>query len=100
MQDGATCHTNTAKLDYLKSKFNNRLISNKTQISWRLESPDLNPLDFLFLGHVMSHASRCKPETLKNLKDMVDDFARDPDKELVRKVLRSFHKRAQLCFKL
>ena len=30
MQDGATCHTTQMNLDYLRSKFENRMISNKT----------------------------------------------------------------------
>ena len=99
-QDGATCHTTTGNLNILKSKFNNRIISNKTDISWPPKSPDMNPLDYFFWGHAMSHVYRCKPETLDNLKDLVDDFARDMDKELVRKVCRSFYKRAQLCIKV
>ena len=37
MQNGATCHTTQMSLDYLKTKFGNRVISNRTD----LNSPDL-----------------------------------------------------------
>ena len=48
MQDGATCHTTQLNLEFLRSKFVNRVISNKTDLPWPPNSPDLNLLDFLF----------------------------------------------------
>lgn len=47
-QDGASCHTSSASLIYLKSVFGTRKISAKTDLSWPARSPDLNPLDYWF----------------------------------------------------
>ena len=46
MQDGATCHTTPINLEFLRSKLVGRVISNKTDLPWPPNSPDLNPLDF------------------------------------------------------
>jgi hypothetical protein len=46
MQDGASSHTTKANLEFLLSKFQGRVISNKTNIIWPPKSPDMNPLDF------------------------------------------------------
>ena len=45
-QDGATPHTAKDTLEFLRQKFENRLISFKTEHIWAPHSPDLNPLDF------------------------------------------------------
>ena len=50
MQDGARCHTTQINLQFLQNKFHGRVISNLTDIPWPPNSPDLNPLDFFFLG--------------------------------------------------
>ena len=50
MQDGARCHTTQLNLQFLQNKFHGRVISNLTDIPWPPNSPDLNPLDFFFLG--------------------------------------------------
>ena len=60
-------------------------------------SPDMNPLDFFLWGHTMSHIFRCQPRTLTDMKDMVDDFCRSLDADLIKKVCRSVHSRAKLC---
>ena len=46
MQDGATCHTVVENLAFLSEKFGGCVISNKKDIPWSANSPDLN----LFLG--------------------------------------------------
>ena len=45
MQDGATCHTSQNNLYFLLDKFDGRVISNKTDVIWPPNSPDLNSLD-------------------------------------------------------
>ena len=97
MQDGATPHTTKDNLEYLKLKFQDRLISNRSDIIWPPKSPDLNPLDFFFWGEAMSHVYRCKPATMDDLKSLVEDFSENMEKDLVHKVCRFFYKRAQLC---
>ena len=82
MQDGATCHTTLLNLEFLQSKFVDHVISNKTDLPWPPNSPDLNPLDFLFWEHSMNHVYRTKPSTIKNLKSIVNDFAESMDTDL------------------
>ena len=73
------------------------IISNKNEVIWPPKSPDMNPLDFFLWGHTMSHIFRCQPRTLTDMKDMVDDFCRSLDADLIKKVCRSVHSRAKLC---
>ena len=88
MQGGATCHTIPSNLEFLLNKFNGRLISNKTDIAWRIVSklnwidiawlsnnPDLNPLDFFFWGHSMTYVFHCKLLTIDEMKQVVNDFS-------------------------
>ena len=97
MQDGASSHTTNANLEFLLSKFQGRVISNKTNIIWPPKSPDRNPLDFFLWGHSMSHIYRCQPRTLTDLKGMVGDFCQELDSDLVKKVCRSVFTRAMIC---
>ena len=82
MQDGSTCHITQLNLKFLRSKFVDRVISNKTDLPWPPNSPDLNPLDFLFWEHSMNHVYRTKPSTIENLKSIVNDFAESMDPDL------------------
>ena len=93
LQDGATCHTTQMNLGYLKSKFGNRVISNKTEIPWPPNSPDLNPLDFFFWGHSMNHVFRSQPATIEDLKSVVNYFARNMSKEMIHKACKSAYVR-------
>ena len=52
MQDGATCHTTENNLSILKEEFNGRIISNKTDMVWPPNYPDLNLLDYFFWGFI------------------------------------------------
>ena len=93
MQDGATCHTVAENLKFLDEKFSGRVISNKTDIPWPPNSPDLNPLDFFFWGHAMNHVYRVKPETIDQMKSIVNDFSASMDSNLIKKVCGSARKR-------
>ena len=96
-QDGATCHVTDSCLDFLKSKFGNRIISRRTEHHWPPSSPDLSPLDFSFWAQAMQEVYRCRPTTLPALKSVVEDFAANIDPETVRKMARNVQKRASLC---
>ena len=81
MQDGATCHTTQLNLEFLRSKFVDRVISNKTDLPWPPNSPDLNALDF-FSG---DFPGIIKPSTIVNIKSIVNDFAESMDPDLVQR---------------
>ena len=60
-QDGATCHTATATIDLLKSKFDDKLISRNGPVNWPPRSCDLTPLDYFLWGYVKSLVYADKP---------------------------------------
>ena len=81
------------KLSFLISvKFRGSVISNKTDIPWPANSPDLNPLDFFFWGHAMTHVYRIKPGSIDELKSVVNNLAQCVDGALIKKVCGSARK--------
>ena len=96
-QDGASPHCTPEVLAFLSSKFGDRVISRRTEHFWPPYSPDLNPLDFSFWSQSMAHVVRCKPSTLEQLKQVVEDFAANFDPEKARSMARHTRYRAQLC---
>ena len=66
-------HTTNKVLDFLKSKFNGRVISNRLDFSWPAKSPDLNQLDYYFYGAAVAEVNKKKPKTIFDLKKGVED---------------------------
>ena len=67
-QDGATCHTATATIDLLKSKFGDKLISRNGPVNWPPRSCDLTPLDYFPWGYVKSIVYADKLATIDSLE--------------------------------
>ena len=72
------------------------MISNKSEISWPANSPDLNPLDFFFWGYVMQHNYRVKPTSIEDLKSLVEDFVDSIDPDMIKKACASAQKRFEM----
>ena len=51
-QDGTTCHTAEATLDFLRPVFEDRIISRRANVVWPARSCDLTPLDYYLRGAV------------------------------------------------
>ena len=60
-------------------------------------SPDLNPLDFSFWGQAMTKVWEAKPETIEELKVVVENFFSSLSKDFVKDCCLNIKKRAQLC---
>ena len=45
----------------------------------------------------MAHVVRCEPETIDQLKTVVEGFARNMDEASLRKIARHTRRRAELC---
>ncbi|GFT73404.1 uncharacterized protein TNCV_150091 [Trichonephila clavipes] len=60
-QDGATCHTARATIDFLKDTFGDRLISRFGPVNWPPRSCDLTPLDYFLWCYVKSLVYADKP---------------------------------------
>ena len=83
--------------NWLGTKFDGSVISNKMTHVWPLCSPDLSPLDFWFWGHAMHHLKTTKPLTIEQLMVDVNDFASQLDQETVKKAVKDIITRAGCC---
>ena len=95
--DGASAHTTKGNLNYLKSKFGNRVISRFMDVEQPSRSPDLNPLDFYFWGAAQQKVYDSKVKTIPALKQVVNEFAASISEETIRKVCDNITKRVKLC---
>ena len=96
-QDGAPCHVSSLCLDFLKSKFGDRILSRNCENHWPANSPDLSPMDFSFWNQASEHLRSVRPETLDDMKRAVEDFAINLDEVAIRKMCRHARKRALAC---
>ena len=99
-QDGAPCHTAKKVMDFLKSNFQERIISQKSGLDyfWPAHSPDLNPLDFSFWGQCESqiHDDLDDPDSHEVIAK-VNEIAENFSEQSVRKMTQNIRKRARLC---
>ena len=100
-QDGASPHTAGEVLDYLKVRFPNRLVSFKTDTIWPPKSPDLNPLDFYFWGHIKHLLKERTWDDMDQLKEAIKVCVREvnKDKNLLERVIKQFRSRLSECSK-
>ena len=96
-QDRASPQMTEEVIDFLRSKFGNRIISRKSEHHWPPYSPDLNPLDFSFWSQAMAHVTRVEPTNIRDLKMCVEDFAINFEEEKARSMARHTRYRAELC---
>ena len=96
-QDGATCHTATASLDFLHARFGQRLISNKTDFNWPPRSPDLSPLDFYLWGNVKHKVMQQSPSSLAELKERVKEVIAAIEEDELQRVIAEFMNRVSRC---
>ena len=98
-QDGAPPHTTQMVRDWLASKFDDRVISHKTDRPWPPGSPDMSPLDFYFWGRSMAELRRCPPSSMEELKETVTDFALSLSPAEVSSAVNHVKVRAEACIK-
>ena len=96
-QDGATVHTTTAAREWLKCKFDGRVISRLTDRPWPAKSPDLSPLDFWFWSVAMAELRRDPPPSIQSLKSTVEAFVDSLDPEEINRSVQHLRRRARAC---
>ena len=96
-QDGASSHCTTAVLDFLHSKFGDRIISRRSAIPWPPYSPDMNMLDYFVWGWAESQVRRMKPSTIPELKAAVEDVIGSVPEEFVQAAAGNIRKRCEAC---
>ena len=89
-QDGSPPHWRTEVLEWLTSKFQDRIISHKTPRPWPAKSPDLSPLDYWSCSAAMAEVRRIQPMSLRDLKDCVEAYAISLYREQVNKAPRLY----------
>ena len=66
-QDGATPHTSSNTLVWLRQRFEDRLISRRCDIEWEPHSPSLNPPDFYLWGYLKDRVYKNNCQTVGDL---------------------------------
>ena len=99
-QDGATVQTTKAVRKFLAEKFGPRVISRLTDTIWPAKSPDLSPLDFWFWGVAMEEVRRVQPDTMEELKQIVEEFAEAMEKESIHNAAEGVLTRSKVCLKM
>lgn len=97
--DGAPCHFSQQVRTTLSFMFPNKWIGRGGPVNWPARSPDLNPLDFYFWGHMKSLVYSTPVESDEDLVARVVAAAHEiKDKpELLEKVAINNLKRCRMC---
>ena len=73
-QDGATSHTSLPALEWLKTRFGDKIISHRTEFPWPARSPDLSPLDFFLWRFVKQKIFKSNPKPIPALKKLIQEM--------------------------
>ena len=84
-------------LEWLASKFGDRIISNLTDLEWPPRSPDMSPLDFWFWGACLARLRKVRYHGLEMLMDTVTEYAASIPKADVRRAVNDILVRADCC---
>ena len=95
-QDGATSHTSSPALEWLKSRFGDKIISQRTEFSWSVTSPDPSPLDYFLWGFIKEKVFKSNPRIILALKQLIEEVS-SINQETLAKVINNFKKRIDLC---
>lgn len=100
MQDGAPAHFQNVVRDHLNHRFPHRWIGRGSEFPWPPRSPDLNPLDFYFWGHMKSivyeHPVNTRAELWLKIQEAANSMRNDQE-SIGFKVRRSLTNRLRKC---
>lgn len=102
MHDGAPPHFSLPAREVLNEKFQNRWIGRGGSVTWPARSPDLNPMDYYFWGHLKSLVYSTPINTVEQLIDRIFVHAGDlrNDIQTLFRVQRSMSNRAAKCIRV
>ena len=89
-QDGATCHTAEATLEFLRPVFGDRIINRRADVFWPPPSCDLTPLDYYLWGAVKDKCYANNPETIDALKDNIREAIGEIHLHILHNLLKNW----------
>lgn len=99
MHDGAPAHYSIQVRNFLNQNFPNRWIGRGSEFAWPPRSPDLNPMDFYFWGHlkdlVYKQESATREDLLQKIRDGVNTIRNKDD--ILFRVRGYLNKAIQKC---
>jgi hypothetical protein len=96
-QDGAPPHFGINVRRFLNDTFPRKWIGRRGAIEWPPRSPDLNPLDYFFWGHLKNLVFATKPTNLNELRNRILDTVASITPENLQNVRRNFYERLAHC---
>lgn len=96
-QDGAPCHTATATINLLRSKFIGRVISRHGDKEWPPRSCDLTPLDYFLWGFVKDKVYANNPGTICELKANIRAVISEIGPKICENVMDNYGARMRSC---
>ena len=98
-QDGATCHTAEANVNFLRPVFQDRIISRNANVVWSPRSCHLTTLDYYLWCDVKDKYYADKPETIDALKDNIREAIGEIQPHTIDNVLKHWTDCVGNCMK-
>jgi hypothetical protein len=91
-QDGATCYTSVASINWLKSV-------RWTVSSWPSNSPGLNPIENLW-KLMKEKVEKTRPTNLKDLEEIINRIWEEFSLTIIKSLVSNMNRRIQKCIEL
>lgn len=98
--DGAPPHYSRAARDQLDISYPGRWIGRNGPVTWPPRSPDLNPLDYFFWGHIKEQVHFDEVHSLEILNERITAACRSIQRPMIRRAIASLIRRAELCLEM
>ena len=96
-QVGATCHTADVTIDLSRTVFENRIISQNSDINCPPQSCDLTPLDYVLCGAVKGKCYTNHLETIEASKHEIEIAIYGIEAQTIENVLKNWVDRMGYC---
>ncbi|CAK9821245.1 hypothetical protein ANTRET_LOCUS11 [Anthophora retusa] len=98
--DGAPAHYAVNVRAFLDTTFRDRWIGRCGPVLWPPRSPDMNPLDFFFWGHVKTTVYKQPVETREEMVARIHGAVATITSETLMKVQQNIRRRAEACLEV
>ncbi|KOC71338.1 hypothetical protein WH47_05048 [Habropoda laboriosa] len=98
--DGASAHYAANVRTYLDEAFRDRWIGRGGSVPWPPRSPDMNPLDFFFWGHLKTAVYRDPMATRDEVVARIHGAVATISRDTLRRVQYNIRRRAEACIEV